>query len=116
MKEKLNNLKEWAVKNPKKVYTYSMIVIILSFVFSILQNLFFPPDFKVEPLVPTLYGKSDGYKMKQQSKENEMGKTVAELQKLKKKMENQSLNAQDSIRLKYLYNQYQTLKNGLQKN
>lgn len=113
MIDKYYQIKDWVFANPKKVYKYSMIVILISFLFTTLQYIFFPPDFKVQTLVPSMYSKSDDFKAKEQMKEIEMGRIVKEMQALKKKSTDAPLSNADSIRLKYLYNEYQKVKNGL---
>lgn len=116
MKEKYYQIKDWVYEHPKKVYKYSMIIILISFLFTILQYIFFPPDFKPKLLVPNLYSQSEEYKLKDKNKEKEMEKIVKEMQMLKQKSEERTLDSKDSGRLKYLYTEYQNLKNGLQKN
>lgn len=114
MKNKYDQFKKWAHQNPKKVYKYSMIVILISFLFTALQYIFFPPDFKPKMLVPNLYSKSAEYKVEDQNRENKMGEIVTEMQSIEKKGAN--LSSRDSVRLKYLYTEYQNVKNGVQKN
>jgi hypothetical protein len=45
-------------------------------------------------------------------REREMEKIVTELQALKIKRDRNGLQKKDSLRIEYLYNQYQELKNG----
>lgn len=116
MKNKFIAIKEWIYTHPKPFYKYSMIVILISFLFTILQYIFFPPDFQPKVLVPNLYGKSEQYKTETTLNEKEMGKIVKEMQDIEKKAENETMDSRDSIRLKFLYNQYQKLKNGPKKN
>ena len=44
--------------------------------------------------------------------EKEMGKIMHQLEAYKAKRDSKSLTKEDSIRIDYLFNQYQTLKNG----
>ncbi|MCB4235773.1 hypothetical protein LDL59_13655 [Kaistella anthropi] len=46
------------------------------------------------------------------NQEKEMEKIVNELQTLKLKRDRKELQKEDSLRIEYLYNQYQELKNG----
>ncbi len=102
----------WSVKNPKKFFTYSMIFLSVSFLISILQGIFFPSDmtFKIKP--PILYSKSSVAQNNQAKNSKEMDKIVVELQLLKVKRDRGELLKVDSLRIEYLFNQYQSLKNG----
>lgn len=101
----------WAVKNPKKFFTYSMIFLSVSFAGSLIQGIFFPSDatFKIKP--PVLYSKS-GTSQNAVNNDKEMEKIVNELKTLKVKRDHNELQKEDSLRIEYLYNQYQQLKNG----
>ncbi|SIT96112.1 hypothetical protein SAMN05660493_00784 [Epilithonimonas bovis DSM 19482] len=112
----LNKLTEqkwmnWAVNNPKRFYIYSMVFLSVSFIGSLIQGIFFPSDnaFKIKP--PAFYTKSvvteNGFK----NNEKEMEKIVNELKILKTKRDQKTLLKTDSLRIEYLYNQYQQLKN-----
>ena len=101
----------WATQHPKKFFTYSMVFLSVSFIGSLIQGIFFPSDnaFKIKP--PILYSKS---KMEQNTtinNEKEMRKIVDELKSLKVKSEHKELQKEDSLRIDYLFNQYQKLKN-----
>ncbi|PQA95029.1 hypothetical protein B0A70_06420 [Chryseobacterium piscicola] len=102
----------WVVKNPKKFYIYSMVFLSISFVGSLIQGIFFPSDatFKVKP--PTLYSKSLTTENNFKNNEKEMANIVNELKTLKVKRDRNALQKEDSLRIEYLYNQYQKLKNG----
>ena len=106
----------WAVKNPKKFYIYSIIFLSVSFIGSMIQGIFFPSDatFKIKP--PTLYSKSLTTENNFKNNEKEMANIVNELKTLKVKRDRNALQKEDSLRIEYLYNQYQKLKNGHQKN
>lgn len=102
----------WSVENPKKFFTYSMIFLSVSFLISILQGIFFPSDmtFKIKP--PILYSKSSVTQNNQTKNSKEMEKIVGELQLLKAKRDRGELLKLDSLRIEYLFNQYQNFKNG----
>lgn len=112
MKEKFNNTVQWIFAHPKQVYKYSMIVIIISFGFTITQYFFFPPEFKTSTLVPNLYSNSDDIKAKEKLREVELTKIIKEMQMLKAKNEAKQLTKDDSVRLQYLYSEYKKLTNG----
>ena len=101
----------WATQHPKKFFTYSMVFLSVSFIGSLIQGIFFPSDnvFKIKP--PILYSKS---KMEQNTtinNEKEMEKIVNELKLLKVKSDRKELQKEDSLRIDYLFNQYQKLRN-----
>lgn len=59
-----------------------------------------------------MYSKSENKKQELDSRETQMEKIVKELQKFKAKREKGILQKNDSLRIDYLFNQYQQLKNG----
>ena len=103
---------KWAVQNPKKFFTYSMVFLSASFIGSLIQGIFFPSEtaFKIKP--PILYSKSQISKDTLEKKERKMEKIVTELKSLKAKNDRKELQKEDSLRIEYLFNQYQQLKNG----
>ncbi|MEZ7508645.1 hypothetical protein QO190_05455 [Cloacibacterium sp. Arc13] len=103
---------QWAVQNPKKFFTYSMIFLSVSFVGSLIQGVFFPSEtaFKIRP--PVLYSKSKMSQNTSLNNDKEMEKIVNELKTLKVKRDQNALEKEDSLRIDYLFNQYQKLKNG----
>ncbi len=109
----------WIVNNPKKVYIYSMIFLTASFIISMTYSILTHSDHSnnsnliVTSSVP--YAKSNEneintIKMKQNTVK--MEKIVNELKMFKEKNDRQLLTKEDSVRIDYLYNQYQNLKNG----
>src|SRR5690554_4344188 len=102
----------WAVKNPKKFFTYSMIFLSVSFGGSMIQGIFFPSEtlFKITP--PSLYSKSSTAHQNIVNNDKEMEKIIEELKTLKVKRDHHALQKEDSLRIEYLFNQYQKLKNG----
>lgn len=103
---------EWAAKNPKKFFTYSMVFLSVSFIGSLIQGIFFPSQstFKIKP--PNLYSKSSTTQQINKNQEKEMEKIVNELKILKMKRDRKELQKEDSLRIEYLYNQYQELQHG----
>lgn len=102
----------WMVNNPKKVYIYLMIFLSVSYIGSLIQGIFFPSEtnFKLRP--PVLYNKSQVEQNITVNKEKEMEKIVNELKVLKIKRDQKALQKKDSLRIEYLFNQYEELKNG----
>lgn len=102
----------WVVNHPKKFFTCSMIFLSVSFIVFLIQGIFFPSDstFKIKP--PTLYSKSQTTKNLIVNNDKEMEKIVNELKSLKIKRDKHILEKKDSLRIEYLFNQFQKLKNG----
>ena len=102
----------WAVQNPKKFFIYSMVLLSVSFIASLIQGIFFPSEtaFKIRP--PVLYSKNKTTQNLSENNDKEMGKIVNELKTLKIKRDQNALKKDDSLRIDYLFNQYQKLKNG----
>ena len=102
----------WAVQNPKKFFIYSMVLLSVSFIASLIQGIFFPSEtaFKIRP--PVLYSKNKTTQNLSENNDKEMGKIVNELKTLKIKRDQNALKKEDSLRIDYLFNQYQKLKNG----
>jgi hypothetical protein len=112
LKQKGQKWLQWAVQNPKKFFTYSMILLSVSFIASLIQGIFFPSEtaFKIRP--PVLYSKNKTTQNFTVNNEKEIEKIVTELKTLKVKRDQNSLKKDDSLRIDYLFNQYQKLKNG----
>ncbi len=101
----------WASQHPKKFFIYSMVFLSVSFIGSLIQGIFFPSDnaFKIKP--PILYSKSKMEQNATVNNEKELEKIVNELKSLKVKSDRKQLQKEDSLRIDYLFNQYQKLKN-----
>ena len=112
LKQKGQKWLQWAVHNPKKFFTYSMILLSVSFIGSLIQGIFFPSEtaFKIRP--PVLYSKSKTAQNLTVNNDKEMEEIVNELKTLKVKRDQNALKKEDSLRIDYLFNQYQKLKNG----
>ena len=111
IKEKYFQSKDWVMKHPKRVYKSVMVILVISFGFIFIQYYFFTPKI-VTNNFPNLYSQSDEVKSNLDKNDDKMEKIVKELQQLKHKREVGPLAKSDSIRIEYLYNQYQSLKNG----
>ncbi|GEM53017.1 hypothetical protein EB1_28070 [Empedobacter brevis NBRC 14943 = ATCC 43319] len=76
-----------------------------------IQGIFFPSEaaFKIKP--PMLYSKSNTSQNTIVKNEKEMEKIVNELKTLKVKRDQNALQREDSLRIEYLFNHYQKLKN-----
>jgi len=101
-----------AVENPKKFFTYSMVFLIVSYIGSMIQGIFFSSEtvFKIKP--PVFYSHSTAVQNKEVNHKKEMKKIVTELKALKIKRDHKELQKEDSLRIEYLFSQYQQLKNG----
>ena len=112
IKQKGQKWLQWAVQNPKKFFIYSMILLSVSFIASLIQGIFYPSEtaFKIRP--PVLYSKNKTTQNLVENNDKEMEKIVNELKTLKVKRDQHALKKEDSLRIDYLFNQYQKLKNG----
>ena len=112
IKQKGQKWLQWAVQNPKKFFIYSMILLSVSFIASLIQGIFYPSEtaFKIRP--PVLYSKNRTTQNLVENNDKEMEKIVNELKTLKVKRDQHALKKEDSLRIDYLFNQYQKLKNG----
>ena len=101
----------WIVNNPKMFFTYSMVFLSLSFIGSLIQGIFFPSEnaFKIKP--PILYSKSQTTQTTSVNNDKEMEKIVNVLKLLKVKRDRNELQKEDSLRIEYLFDQFQKLKN-----
>lgn len=112
LKQKGQKWLQWAVQNPKKFFMYSMILLSVSFIGSLIQGIFFPSETALKIRPPVLYSKSKMSQNPSLNNDKEMEKIVNELKTLKVKRDQNALKKEDSLRIDYLFNQYQKLKNG----
>ena len=101
----------WIVNNPKKFFTYSMVFLSLSFIGSLIQGIFFPSETAFKIMPPILYSKSQTTQTTFVNNDKEMEKIVNELKLLKVKRDRKELQKEDSLRIEYLFDQFQKLKN-----
>lgn len=102
----------WAVNNPKKFFIGAMLFLSVSFVGSLIQGIFFPSKTNFNSKPPIMVSKSSLPETNGIQKDKEMEKIVDELKELKVKRDQSNLQRTDSLRIEYLYNEYQKLKNG----
>ncbi|RNA61406.1 hypothetical protein D1631_05395 [Chryseobacterium nematophagum] len=102
----------WAANNPKRFFTYSLVFLSVSFIGSLIKGIFFPSETAFRIKSPALYSKSYPDQNAFVNNEKEMKKVVNELKILKVKRDRHILRKEDSLRIEYLLNQYQQLKNG----
>ncbi len=116
LKRKGQKWLQWAVQHPQKFFLYSMIILSVSFIGSLIQGVFFPSDntFKITP--PLLYSNRKASQNLTANDDKEMKKIVTEMKSLKVKRDHNALQKSDSLRIDYLFNQYQKLKDGHKKN
>lgn len=109
---KYQTAKEWLFKHPKQFFRYGVTIILLSLAISFIQFFFFPSSVSVvkKTNLPSMLEKSDKVKEEYAKKENSMEAIVKELEELSIKRNKKLLNKEDSLRIEYLFNQYQKLK------
>ena len=111
-KDQFNLMKDWVMKHPKESYKYVMILLLVSLAFSFIQYFFFTPKVTQSLVLPEMYSKSDQIKTEFDQKDQKTEIIVKELEGYKIKRESSPLTKTDSLRIEYLFNQYQNLKNG----
>jgi hypothetical protein len=101
-----------AVQNPKKFFAWAMVLLSVSLIASLVQGIFFPSEtvFKIRP--PIVFSKSRKSDNIPARDDTEMQKIVSEMKVLKTKRDESNLDKKDSLRIDYLFDQYQKLKNG----
>lgn len=113
IKLKLQNAIEWLNNHPIQVFRYALVLLLLSFGISLMQYFFSSKQSVFVTQIPSMYAKSENTKQKFDNREIKMEKIVKELQEFKTKRDKGKLQQSDSLRIDYLFNQYQQLKNGL---
>ncbi|GEN71126.1 hypothetical protein CLA01_11980 [Chryseobacterium lathyri] len=88
-----------------------MIFLSVSFIGSLIQGIFFTKETVFTIKSPVLYSKSQMAQHSTVNNETEMEKIVEELKILKVKRDRKQLQKEDSLRIEYLFNQFQKLKN-----
>lgn len=115
MRKLFKNVELWLKNNPQKAFQYMMWILLLSFIWLIVEV--FVLDYKQGDLknistIPTILNTSDKYIEKQEKiktkKHSKVNKILKELEMFKHK---EVLDKNDSIRIEYLLNQYNKLKN-----
>jgi len=112
------NIKKWIVTNPKKFYFYAMILLVVSFVANTIFDIYAYKTENRKPqfIVPSLYRGTDAVASEYENRLKEMETIAQELAEFKSKhKQGTAFTPADSLRIEYLYEQYQTLKNGKNK-
>lgn len=112
IKQKIEVIKEWATQNPKKVYIYAWTIIILSIFINIVVESFIPKKVDNNFFMPTLFNESEKKILEYKSLQLQKEKILKEFEQLKQKRDKIGLNKNDSLRVEYLYNEYNKLNNG----
>lgn len=112
------NIKKWITSNPKKFYFYAMILLVVSFVANTIFDIYAYKTENRKPqfIVPSLYRGTDAVASEYENRLKEMETIAQELAEFKSKhKQGTAFTPADSLRIEYLYEQYQTLKNGKNK-
>ena len=107
------NIKKWIVTNPKKFYFYAMILLVVSFVANTIFDIYAYKTENRKPqfIVPSLYRGTDAVASEYENRLKEMETIAQELAEFKSKhKQGTAFTPADSLRIEYLYAQYQTLK------
>ena len=112
------NIKKWITSNPKKFYFYAMILLVVSFVANTIFDIYVYKTETRKPkfIVPSLYQGTDVVASEYENRLKEMETIAQELAEFKSKhKQGTAFTPADSLRIEYLYEQNQTLKNGKNK-
>lgn len=110
IKQTGQKLLERVARNPKKFFVYSMIILSVSFIGSLIQGIF-PSETTLAIKPPILYSNSGMSQNTAFIQDKEMEKIVSELKLLKEKRDRNALQKEDSLRIEFLFNRFQQLKN-----
>ncbi|GIJ95365.1 hypothetical protein CAPN002_25830 [Capnocytophaga stomatis] len=106
---------KWARENPKKFYFYSIGILFTLLILNVALEILYNNKKTDKNFLLPLYKKSETIIKKEEKREEDkqkrMVKIIKELEILKEKREDGSLTSNDSIRIEFLYNQYQNIKN-----
>lgn len=105
------NIKKWAVENPKKFYKYAVIFLFLLVIINIYLEVFVYSKSKTIFGLPSFYKNSSAVIRNTENKQKRLDEISKEVQVLKNKREQGLLTPNDSLRIEYLYHQYQIIKN-----
>ncbi|QOR74612.1 hypothetical protein IMZ16_04035 [Cruoricaptor ignavus] len=110
MKKHYRKAIETLNRNPKQFYKISLILIAVSMVLSITQYFLFPES--SISMIPKFSNneKLVNVQQKYEKKEQKMKMITEELQILRDKASKSQLSADDSLRIKYLLQQYESVK------
>ncbi len=98
-------------QNPKNSFKWMMIIGIVSMVWFAFSYFYFPHNKLNRLPSPPAVTSSKPAQKPAPEKPEQIRKIVEELKALKEKRETSMLTKEDTLRIKYLYNQYKTLTN-----
>ena len=102
---------KWLYANPKKFYTYAMTFLVLSFIGSTIWDIRLSQKADKNVIIPMLYEQSSKIIKQNENRQEQMKNISEELKGYKAKRDLGSLSPSDSLRIEFLYEQYQTLQN-----
>ena len=104
---------KWMYANPKKFYFFAAAFILVSLVInSFLAYHDYDNKLKAGKSIPSIYQSSEEYIRQDQSRREQLEAIRKELEGFKQKRNaGVALTQADSLRIEFLYNQYQTLEN-----
>ncbi len=109
--ERIKQFWKWLKENPKKVYKYSIIILVISLFFFVLEVLFYKPKNIIDTSIPMIFNESDNYIRNEKAKQEEMKIKLSEIKKELDFFKNKKvLVKSDSIRIEYLLNQYKKIQ------
>ena len=101
---------KWLYANPKKFYFYAMTFLVLSFIGSTIWDIRLSQQAN-NGMIPMLYEQSSKIIRQNENRQEQMQNITKELKGYKAKRELGELTPSDSLRIEFLYQQYQTLQN-----
>jgi hypothetical protein len=101
---------KWLYANPKKFYFYAMTFLVLSFIGSTIWDIRLSQQAN-NGMIPMLYEQSSKIIRQNENRQEQMQNITEELKGYKAKRELGELTPSDSLRIEFLYQQYQTLQN-----
>lgn len=107
---------DWLEKNPKKVFRYGMISIVVSLIISLVADIYFYDNDKVLLSPPKFSKKSLKYRESLNEIEKKKSNIIEEMKIFRKKQQESFLTKEDSLRVKFLNKQYNELRNGHKRN
>lgn len=104
---------KWMYANPKKFYFYAAAFILLSLIInSFLAYYNYDSKSKSNTNIPVMYQNSEQYINQDQNRREQLDNIRKEIETFRQKRNaGIAFTQADSLRIEYLYNQYQTLEN-----
>lgn len=110
MKKIIDKIKKWGNNNPKKVFKYGFILIIISLILSTIQYFYFPPKPMVS-MIPRLNEKSNEVIDEMEKRESKKAEIISQMKELKIKRDEYRLTKEDSVQAEYLMFKLKELEN-----